>query len=175
MLWFCTAVELPVVATAVCLLLVVYRALEAEQDRVMVASQHKERLLSEYINADRKQLIGVLSHEIRNRLDILTNLMDNNAAHASQDNTPVMQQVQGTHANIVMVSTMLGVDCSDATEHVCCIGFAASGLEDTVQAVVQKKLLQASPVLEAFGEPPLSQPGCQYWTPCRQRMYTAQQ
>ena len=35
----------------------------------------------ECVNADRKQLVGVLSHEVRNRLDILTNLIARASVH----------------------------------------------------------------------------------------------
>jgi hypothetical protein len=41
-----------------------------------VAGAHRtEQRIAACVNAERKQLIGVLSHEVRNRLDILTNLI----------------------------------------------------------------------------------------------------
>ena len=85
-LHFCAIKELRLVVGSLCILMAAYRLLEANQDIRHIAGVRMERRVTECVNRDRKQLIGVLSHEVRNRLDVLTNLVA--TASATEDRSP---------------------------------------------------------------------------------------
>ena len=72
---FCASTELRLVVSALCFLIAAARVLESNHDLSLVVGCRTERRINEIVNADRKRLVGVLNHEVRNRLDILSNLI----------------------------------------------------------------------------------------------------
>mmetsp|Transcript_18286 Transcript_18286/g.30526 ORF Transcript_18286/g.30526 Transcript_18286/m.30526 type:complete len:712 (+) Transcript_18286:40-2175(+) len=73
LLHFCAMSHLKLVAVSLCFVMAACRVLEANYDMKLVVGCRTERLINDSVNADRRQLVAVLSHELRNRLDILAN------------------------------------------------------------------------------------------------------
>ena len=66
-LHFCAIAELRLAVTSTFVLMTVYRVLEGNYDMKLVDGCRTERRINECINVERKQLVGVLSHEARRR------------------------------------------------------------------------------------------------------------
>ena len=64
-LHFCAIAELRLVVASTCVLMTVYRVLEGNYDMKLVVGCRTERRVNECVNLERKQLVGVLSHEAR--------------------------------------------------------------------------------------------------------------
>jgi len=62
-LHFCAIAELRLVVASTCVLMTVYRVLEGNYDMKLVVGCRTERRVNECVNRERKQLVGVLSHE----------------------------------------------------------------------------------------------------------------
>ena len=69
-LHFCAIAELRLAVTSTFVLMTVYRVLEGNYDMKLVDGCRTERRINECINVERKQLVGVLSHEARRRRGI---------------------------------------------------------------------------------------------------------
>ena len=116
-IFFCSEAKLGLAIGLLSVATLIARGFEGQHDLNLLFHRRADRRISECIENERRQLVGVLSHEIRNRLDILTNLVvervtsgSNKKPGASAHDKSLVEQTALMQKSVTVVLDLLDIE-----------------------------------------------------------------